>query len=207
MCVESWDSRLARCRCTVLYSHPSNATPEKLWFQQKVDDGEFWMIVFYGVNKDGVKVAVFSFTKSAYGLGGTVQDAAELNERTSRAWVVEQVQHSKSNSGMNKRLAMGPQGISMVTVLKTWGRAYSTHRTSNTTASTTVSTPGQPPGGLEWKARTRLSVATAWEESGLGPEELRGRVGTGGEGGSEGEDEDENDGYMRGKGSRDGRMG
>ena len=42
----------------------------------------------YDVNKDGVKVAVLTFTKSAYRLGETVLGVVELNERTSRARVL-----------------------------------------------------------------------------------------------------------------------
>ena len=44
--------------------------------------------VSYDVNKDGVKVAVLTFTKSAYRLGETVLGVVELNERTSRARVL-----------------------------------------------------------------------------------------------------------------------
>lgn len=42
----------------------------------------------YDVNKDGVKVAVLTFTKSAYRLGETVLGVVELNERGSRARVL-----------------------------------------------------------------------------------------------------------------------
>ena len=42
----------------------------------------------YDVNKDGVKVAILTFTKSAYRLGETVLGVVELNERTSRARVL-----------------------------------------------------------------------------------------------------------------------
>lgn len=43
----------------------------------------------YDVNKDGVKVAVLTFTKSAYRLGEPVFGVVELNERTSRARVLK----------------------------------------------------------------------------------------------------------------------
>lgn len=42
----------------------------------------------YDVNKDGVKVAVLTFTKSAYRLGETVLGVVELNERQSRSRVL-----------------------------------------------------------------------------------------------------------------------
>lgn len=41
------------------------------------------------MNKDGVKVAVLTFTKSAYRLGETVLGVVELNERNSRARVLK----------------------------------------------------------------------------------------------------------------------
>lgn len=41
------------------------------------------------MNKDGVKVAVLTFTKSAYRLGETVLGVVELNERASRARVLK----------------------------------------------------------------------------------------------------------------------
>lgn len=47
------------------------------------------LIVSYDVNKDGVKVAVLTFTKSAYRLGETVVGVVELNERSSRARVLK----------------------------------------------------------------------------------------------------------------------
>lgn len=43
----------------------------------------------YDINKDGVKVAVLTFTKSAYRLGETVLGVVELNERPGRARVMK----------------------------------------------------------------------------------------------------------------------
>ena len=40
------------------------------------------------MNKDGIKVAVLTFTKSAYRLGETVLGVVELNERRSRSRVL-----------------------------------------------------------------------------------------------------------------------
>jgi RAB6A-GEF complex partner protein 2 len=45
--------------------------------------------VSYDVNKDGVRVAVLTFTKPAYRLGETVSGVVELNERTSLARVLK----------------------------------------------------------------------------------------------------------------------
>jgi hypothetical protein len=41
------------------------------------------------VNKEGIKVAVLTFTKSAYRLGETVSGVVELNERIGRSRVVQ----------------------------------------------------------------------------------------------------------------------
>ena len=41
------------------------------------------------MNKDGVKVAVLTFTKSAYRLGETIVGAVEINERSSRSRVLK----------------------------------------------------------------------------------------------------------------------
>lgn len=46
------------------------------------------MAVSYDVNKDGLKVAVLTFTKSAYRLGETVLGVVELNERQGRSRVL-----------------------------------------------------------------------------------------------------------------------
>ena len=45
--------------------------------------------VSYDVNKDGVKVAVLTFTKSAYRLGETVMGVIELNRRAGRSRVLK----------------------------------------------------------------------------------------------------------------------
>lgn len=49
---------------------------------------EVFNSVCYDVNKDGVKVAVLTFTKSAYRLGETVLGVVELNERRGRSRVL-----------------------------------------------------------------------------------------------------------------------
>lgn len=46
-------------------------------------------VASYDVNKDGVKVAVLTFTKAAYRLGETVLGVVELNERISTARVLQ----------------------------------------------------------------------------------------------------------------------
>lgn len=53
--------------------------------------------VSYDVNKDGVKVAVLTFTKSAYRLGESVLGIVELNPRASRARVMKVIRYSDHN--------------------------------------------------------------------------------------------------------------
>ena len=43
----------------------------------------------FDVNKDGVKVAVLTFTKSAYRLGETIVGAVEINDRCGRSRVLK----------------------------------------------------------------------------------------------------------------------
>lgn len=50
---------------------------------------EALFLASYDVNKDGVKVAVLTFTKAAYRLGETVMGVVELNDRTSTARVLQ----------------------------------------------------------------------------------------------------------------------
>ena len=45
--------------------------------------------VSYDVHKDGVKVAVLTFTKSAYRLGESVLGVVDLNARNARARVLQ----------------------------------------------------------------------------------------------------------------------
>jgi len=47
------------------------------------------VVVSYDVNKDGVKVAVLTFAKSAYRLGETVLGVVEFNDRKGRARVLQ----------------------------------------------------------------------------------------------------------------------
>ena len=50
---------------------------------------ELFYLASYDVNKDGVKVAVLTFPKSAYRLGETILGVVELNERHHRARVLK----------------------------------------------------------------------------------------------------------------------
>ncbi|KAK7464716.1 Golgi membrane exchange factor (Ric1p-Rgp1p) subunit [Stygiomarasmius scandens] len=65
--------------------------------------------ISYDVNKDGVKVAVLTFTKAAYRLGETVQGIVELNDRTSRARVVQLSAHLETHESLPTALASPPR--------------------------------------------------------------------------------------------------
>lgn len=58
----------------------------------------------YDVNKDGVKVAVLTFTKSAYRLGETVSGIVELNDRVGRARVLQVSLNRPRGSHLTKQL-------------------------------------------------------------------------------------------------------
>ncbi|KAH9487327.1 RAB6A-GEF complex partner protein 2 [Psilocybe cubensis] len=149
----------------------------------------------YDVNKDGVKVAVLTFTKSAYRLGETVTGVVEINERTSRARVLKLSAILESHETL-------PSTISPPSSAKHLRRAHAeshcsfTLNTLRTTFSldipsdaspafqvrvgTPVSSPSSPhhtqpptPGGLEWKVRLCLLVGIASETSHTGVQNVR----------------------------------
>ncbi|CAL1696749.1 unnamed protein product [Somion occarium] len=130
----------------------------------------------YDVNKDGVKVAVLTFTKSAYRLGEPVFGVVELNERTSRARVLKLSAlleaHeslpgciSPSNNSRHLRRVHAEQHSSfMASMLRTTfsldippdgspAFQVDVQGSSNFPASRTS------PGGLEWKVRLCLLVS------------------------------------------------
>ncbi|TFK71687.1 Rgp1-domain-containing protein [Pluteus cervinus] len=143
----------------------------------------------YDVNKDGVKVAVLTFTKSAYRLGETVLGVLELNDRTSRARVVQYSAILEAHESLPSSLA--PQASS-----KHLRRIHAEHHSSfslstlRTTFSLDIPSDASPafqvrvggnyagapvtsPGGLEWKVRLCLLVAVASDKSSKGTEGVR----------------------------------
>ncbi|RDB27414.1 hypothetical protein Hypma_004304 [Hypsizygus marmoreus] len=143
----------------------------------------------YDVNKDGVKVAVLTFTKAAYRLGETVLGVVELNQRTSRARVLQLSAILEAHESL-------PSTISPPTSSRHLRRVHAEHHSSFTasTLRTTFSLdipsdaspafqvrvgqnqPGGPVttlGGLEWKVRLCLLVAVAAESSQTGTEGVR----------------------------------
>jgi len=143
----------------------------------------------YDVNKDGVKVAVLTFTKAAYRLGETVLGVVELNQRKSRARVLQLSAILEAHESL-------PSTISPQSSSRHLRRVHAEHHCSFT-ASTLRTTfaldipsdaspafqvrvgmnqPGGPFttfGGLEWKVRLCLLVAVADESSEVGTEGVR----------------------------------
>ncbi|KAF8168504.1 Rgp1-domain-containing protein [Crassisporium funariophilum] len=151
----------------------------------------------YDVNKDGVKVAVLTFTKSAYRLGETVVGVIELNERTSRARVLKLSAILESHETL-------PSSISPPSSARHLRRSHAEHHSSftlntlrttfaldipsdaspafqiriGTTNPTTPVSPSSPAatnntGGLEWKVRLCLLVGIAAESSDIGTQGVR----------------------------------
>ncbi|THU82184.1 hypothetical protein K435DRAFT_872571 [Dendrothele bispora CBS 962.96] len=83
--------------------------------------------VFYDANKDSVKVAVFTFTNATYRLDGTVQDAVELDKRTSRARVVELPAHLETHESLPTALAspMSSGGLATPRLKRIYAEHYS----------------------------------------------------------------------------------
>ncbi|EIW86174.1 Rgp1-domain-containing protein [Coniophora puteana RWD-64-598 SS2] len=135
----------------------------------------------YDVTKDGVKVAVLTFTKSAYRLGETILGAVELNERTSRAKVLSLSAFLEAHEALPSSLA----GSSARSARRVHAEHYASfvagsRRTTFTLnipsdaspafqvlvgaelAPQTTPAPQQPkPGGLQWRVRLCLLVAVA----------------------------------------------
>ncbi|KDQ52969.1 hypothetical protein JAAARDRAFT_197762 [Jaapia argillacea MUCL 33604] len=143
--------------------------------------------VSYDVNKDGVKVAVLTFTKSAYRLGETVLGVVELNERGSRARVLKLSAMLEAHESL-------PSCIALATNPRHLRRVHAEHHSSfvpsmlRTTFALDIPPDASPafqvevgkddlngrstPGGLEWKVRLCLlvSVASSVAKTGEGDE-------------------------------------
>ncbi|KAF9052330.1 Rgp1-domain-containing protein [Hymenopellis radicata] len=141
--------------------------------------------VSYDVNKDGVKVAVLTFTKSAYRLGETVLGVVEINDRTSRSRVLQM-------SAMLETQELLPSSISSQSNSRQLRRIHAEHHSSftlsmlRTTFTLDIPSDGSPafqvsigddpsckPGGLEWKVRLCLLVSVSAETSLTGTEGVR----------------------------------
>ncbi|VDB86551.1 unnamed protein product [Peniophora sp. CBMAI 1063] len=70
--------------------------------------------VTYDVHKDGVKVGVLTFMKSAWRLGETVQGVVELNDRSGRARVLKLSAYLESHESLPGKLATGPSDAKLM---------------------------------------------------------------------------------------------
>ncbi|KAH6905798.1 Rgp1-domain-containing protein [Coprinopsis sp. MPI-PUGE-AT-0042] len=146
----------------------------------------------YDVTKEGVKVAVLTLSKNSFRLGESVSGVVELNERSSRARVLQLSAFLEAHESL-------PSTISPPASNKHLKRTYAEHYSSmliNTVRTTfsldipsdasptfqtgvgKTATPGIPqhedhPGGVEWKLRLNLHVAVASEYADLGTEGVR----------------------------------
>ncbi|OCH94164.1 Rgp1-domain-containing protein [Obba rivulosa] len=144
----------------------------------------------YDVTKDGVKVAVLTFTKSAYRLGETVLGVVELNERGSPARVLKLSAMLEAHESL-------PASIASNSSSRHTRRVHAEHHSSfmPSTLRTTFSldipsdaspnfqvdvtdasaNPGKrtPPGGLGWKVRLCLLVSVASPSAREGPDGVR----------------------------------
>ncbi|EGN94146.1 hypothetical protein SERLA73DRAFT_78067 [Serpula lacrymans var. lacrymans S7.3] len=143
--------------------------------------------VSYDVNKDGVKVAVLTFTKSAYRLGETVLGVVELNDRSSRARVLslsaileaqESLPSSISAGGSRHMRRVHAEHYSSF-VASTLRTTFSLDIPSDASPAFQVKIGGTPSqtsgstGGLEWRVRLCLLVSVAAETSHMGPDGAR----------------------------------
>ncbi|KIM39016.1 hypothetical protein M413DRAFT_447380 [Hebeloma cylindrosporum] len=154
----------------------------------------------YDVNKDGVRVAVLTFPKSAYRLGETVTGVVEINERTSRARVIklsailefhETLPSSISPTSSARHLRRAHAEFHSSFTLNTLRTTFSLDIPSDaspafqirvgtppspspeTLNSTTTPAAAPTPGGLEWKVRLCLLVGIASESSFSGMQGVR----------------------------------
>ncbi|KZT24659.1 Rgp1-domain-containing protein [Neolentinus lepideus HHB14362 ss-1] len=131
--------------------------------------------VSYDVNKDGVQVAVLTFTKSAYRLGETVLGVVELNHPGSRGRVLKL-------SAMLEAHETLPAAIGMSGNARQLRRVHAEHHSSfipsmlRTTFALDIPPDASPAfqvgledgsGGLEWKVRLCLLVAVASPGEGI----------------------------------------
>ncbi|KAJ3982973.1 Rgp1-domain-containing protein [Lentinula detonsa] len=156
--------------------------------------------VSYDVNKDGVKVAVLTFIKSAFRLGETIHGVVELNERQSRARVVQLSAHLETHESLPYPISTTPNTTAATRQLKRVHVEYHSSfvlSTLRTTFALDIPSDASPAfqikvgddnlhsinadtlpkpkleGGLEWKVRLCLLVAVAKETSDSGTEGVR----------------------------------
>ncbi|KAH8101380.1 Rgp1-domain-containing protein [Cristinia sonorae] len=129
----------------------------------------------YDVNKDGVKVAVLTFTKVAYRLGETVLGVVELNEPSSRARVLKLSALLEAHESLPGCISSNPNSRHLRRVHAEQHSSFVTSTLRTTFSldippdaspafqvdvkSDTLQPSGAGAGGLEWKVRLCLLVS------------------------------------------------
>ncbi|KAI0045747.1 Rgp1-domain-containing protein [Auriscalpium vulgare] len=127
----------------------------------------------YDVNKDGVKVAVLTFMKSAWRLGETVLGVVELNERAGRARVLKLSAILEAHEALPSSLT-SPADARQPYMRRVHAEHHASFilQTQRTTFALDIPPDASPAfqlalgdaaprGGLEWKVRLCLLVAVA----------------------------------------------
>ncbi|KIL62218.1 hypothetical protein M378DRAFT_129177 [Amanita muscaria Koide BX008] len=135
--------------------------------------------VSYDVSKDGVKVAVLTFTKSAYRLGETVLGVVEFNERRGRSRVLQMSAMLEAHEKLPSSLS--PFSLEAMTRVHAEQHQSLVMSVLRTTFSLDIPSDAAPAfqvgvgdetrdGGLEWRVRLSLLVAIAKEDVSAGTE-------------------------------------
>ncbi|KAI0271663.1 Rgp1-domain-containing protein [Gloeopeniophorella convolvens] len=130
--------------------------------------------VSYDVNKDGVKVAVLTFMKSAWRLGETVLGVVELNDRGGRGHVLKLSAMLEAHESLPSAVSAPPDARHAAHMRRVYAEHHASFmpQTLRTTFALDIPSDaapafqlglgGAPPeGGLAWKVRLCLLVAVA----------------------------------------------
>ncbi|KAH9048818.1 Rgp1-domain-containing protein [Lactarius hengduanensis] len=130
--------------------------------------------VSYDVNKDGVKVAVLTFVKSAWRLGETVLGVVELNDRGGRARILKLSAMLEAHESLPSEIAASPDARHASYMRRVHAEHHASFipQTQRTTFALDIPPDAAPAfrlslgggpseGGLAWKVRLCLLVAIA----------------------------------------------
>ncbi|KAI0294813.1 Rgp1-domain-containing protein [Russula brevipes] len=130
--------------------------------------------VSYDVNKDGVKVAVLTFMKSAWRLGETVLGVVELNDQEGRARILKLSAMLEAHESLPSEIASPPDARHAPYMRRVHAEHHASFvpQTLRTTFALDIPSDAAPAfrlalggapseGGLAWKVRLCLLVAVA----------------------------------------------
>ncbi|KAI0307460.1 Rgp1-domain-containing protein [Multifurca ochricompacta] len=130
--------------------------------------------VSYDVNKDGIKVAVLTFMKSAWRLGETVLGVVELNDREGSARILKLSAMLEAHETLPSEIAAPPDARHMSYMRRVHAEHHASFmpQTLRTTFALDIPSDAAPAfrlslggasseGGLAWKVRLCLLVAVA----------------------------------------------